>query len=626
MRRFTVRSGVLLGLCLGVSTLLHAASALAPGYAPLAFKAPIPGSYSLPLLGTAGDGQVLTTQNQDLQLHHFMGDKVVLLSFIYATCSDVNGCPLALAVLHKLKDRLQDQPEVADQLRLITLSFNPEHDTPEHMQHLAQELQGSGAEWQFLTTRGEQQLQPILQQYPQNIQKVMNAQGQFTGSFNHNLRVYLIDKQKHIRNIYSASFLHADTVLNDIQTLLLAEHAGPASENNPATPERYTAGDDKTAYTHSDYHTHSVALTQRQGQVVDLWALAQQPLLGLPALPVPANNPLTPAKIALGRKLFYDRRLSLNNTLSCAMCHIPEQGFSNNEMATAVGVEGRSVNRNAPTLYNVAYAQKLFHDGREDTLEQQAWGPLLATNEMANPSIAAVLTKIKRSPDYAGLFESSFGAPVGMENLGMALASYQRVLNSADSPFDRWYFAKQADALSPTAQRGFALFTGKAGCSACHTLTAEYALFSDQQLHNTGVGYAASMTPTESKRQLQIAPGRFIEVDRQQFDSLAEPKVNDLGAYAVTQNPKDRWHYKTPSLRNISLSAPYMHNGVFSSLAEVIAFYNRGGIPNENLDPLIRPLHLSVAEQAELLAFLETLTGSNVNALVADGFAAPIGQ
>ena len=132
------------------------------------------------------------------------------------------------------------------------------------------------------------------------------------------------------------------------------------------------------------------------------------------------------------------------------MCHIPEQGFSNNEMRTAVGVEGRSVRRNAPSLYNVGYAKLLFHDGRENSLEQQVWGPLLAHNEMANPSIGYVLDKIKHSADYRGLFEKAFHKPAGMETLGQALASYQRTLNSADSPFDRWYYGKQAQALSDT--------------------------------------------------------------------------------------------------------------------------------------------------------------------------------
>ena len=197
---------------------------------------------------------------------------------------------------------------------------------------------------------------------------------------------------------------------------------------------------------------------------------------GLPPVPVPADNALTPAKVALGRKLFYDRRLSLNDTFSCAMCHIPEQGFTNNELATAVGIEGRSVRRNAPTVYNVAYLERLFHDGRETRLEHQVWGPLLARNEMGNPSIGAVIEKIRATPDYAGLFESAFsGRGLAMETIGMAIASYERTLVSGDSPFDRWHYGKDGAAVDEAVKRGFQLFTGKAGCSACHTVGADAA-------------------------------------------------------------------------------------------------------------------------------------------------------
>jgi cytochrome c peroxidase len=309
------------------------------------------------------------------------------------------------------------------------------------------------------------------------------------------------------------------------------------------------------------------------------------------------------------------------------MCHIPEQGFTSNELAMAVGVEGRSVRRNSPTIYNSAYATLLFHDGREETLEQQAWGPLLANNEMANPSVGHVINKIRQIPEYRGLFEAAFnGRGVSMETLGMALASYQRTLVSADSPFDRWYYAKQNSALSGEARRGFALFTGKAGCVACHQINEQYALFSDNQLHNTGIGYHESMGIRPDKAQIQIAPGITLDVDRSVIDSVSEQPPTDVGRYEVTQNPHDRWKYKTPSLRNIALTAPYMHNGSISTLRDVVDFYVAGGVPNELLDPLIKPLHLNEQEKEDLVAFLESLTGSNVDVLVADAFAAPIGD
>ena len=635
------------------TSLLIQPQILAPGYGALEFSAPEPGSYTLPVLGFAADGKVLDTQGKTLTLHSLMGDKVVLLSFIYATCSDINGCPLATAVLHKIKNRLKKEPALAEKLRLVTLSFNPEHDTPEMMQHYGQALQDKGVEWRFLTTQSEQDLQAILAHYKQNIQKVYDTQGKFTGTYSHILRVYLIDKNKQLRNIYSVAFLHPDTLINDIKTLLQTEpqkamvHA--SEQKNADLPDLYAPGDNKSNYEHSDYQTHSVALTERKGHATNLLKTVKKPPLGLPAVPAPANNPLTKEKVSLGRKLFYDRRLSLNNTFSCAMCHIPEQGFTSNEMATAVGIEGRTVRRNSPTLYNIAYAKSLFHDSRETTLEQQIWAPLLARNEMANPSIGYVIEKINNSTDYNGLFKKAFGKEPGMETIGMAIASYERTLNSANSAFDRWYYGKDHRALDAKAQRGFQLFNGKANCSSCHAITQNHALFTDNNPriqrrpiqtgitqnhalftdnnnHNTGIGYSDAMAKTDKTQRVQVAPGVYIDVAATLIAAVAETKPNDLGRYEVTQKPEDRWKYKTPSLRNIGLTAPYMHNGAFATLQQVVEFYNRGGIANENLDPLIKPLNLTALEITDLTAFLKSLTGDNVKELVADAFAAPTGD
>ncbi len=606
---------------------------LAPGYGALQFNAPEPGTYQLPPIGQAGDGNIIDSDGRKYRLFDLLGDKIVLLSFIYSTCSDVNGCPLATAVFRRIKSKLAKQPELAKQLRLLTLSFNPWDDTPERMKAYGQGLQSENIDWRFLTTASEQELQPILQHYRQNIQKIYDRQGKFTGTFSHILRVYLIDREKRIRNIYSVSFLHPETLLNDVKTLL----ATPSSATqHPQTPEAtpteqtdaalYSAGDNKSGYETDNYQTRSIALTQRAGRAADLIRFAEQPPMGLPAVPIPADNPITRAKINLGRKLFYDRRLSLNNTFSCAMCHIPEQGFTSNEVKTAVGIEGRTVRRNSPTLYNVAYASLLFHDARENTLEQQVWGPLLAKNEMGNPSIGYVLDKINNAPDYDQLFEQAFGQGADMETVGMALASYQRTLNSANTPFDRWYFGGEGHAISNIAQSGFELFTGQAGCSACHRIDADSALFTDNKLHNTGVGYAESMAKTPPKQRLQVAPGVFLDVDTEAIQAVAETKPNDLGRYEITQNPEHRWQYKTPTLRNINLTAPYMHNGAFATLKEVVEFYNRGGVANDSLDPLIKPLHLNEKQIEQLVTFLQTLTGDNVDVLVSDAYAAPVGE
>ncbi|MGB5834915.1 MAG: cytochrome c peroxidase [Thiohalocapsa sp.] len=396
---------------------------------------------------------------------------------------------------------------------------------------------------------------------------------------------------------------------------------------HPAAPELSIAGDYKGGYVSADYRTRSKSVTRRLGEPADLVGLAQSPQLGLPPVPVPSDNPLTPERVALGRKLFFDRRLSLNDTCSCAMCHIPAQGFTSNEMATAVGFEGRSVRRNSPSLYNVAYLRRLFHDGREDTLEQQIWGPLLASNEMANPSVGSVLKKLRQMSDYAGRFEAVFdGRGPEMETLGQALAAYQRTLVSADSPFHRWHFGGDEDALDASAKRGFELFTGKAGCVSCHSIDSDQALFTDHKLYNTGIGHQSSMGIRPPKKRVTLAPGVFVDVDRDIIDKVGAPPPADLGLYEITQDPNDRWKYRTPSSRNVALSAPYMHDGSIGSLEEVVRFYDRGGVPNPLLDPRVKALGLNQTEADDLVAFLRALTGSNVDLLVSDAFAAPVGD
>ena len=389
----------------------------------------------------------------------------------------------------------------------------------------------------------------------------------------------------------------------------------------------YGPGDNKQGYESIDYKTNALDLQKRIGKEADLLEFVKNPPLGLPAVPVPEDNPVTQEKVSLGRRIFFDRRLSINDTFSCAICHIPEQGFTNNEIQTAIGVEGRSGKRNSPTIYNSAYLEKIFHDGREDTLEQQVWAPFLAHNEMANPSIGYVINKIKAIPDYDGLFEKAFnGRGPTMETIGMALASYQRTLNAANSPFDRWYFGKQKDAVSEQVKRGFEVFKGKGECISCHLVHEDYALFTDNLLHNTGLGYLASMGTSSKTTRVQLAPGIFADLDNEVIKRVSKPKENDLGRYEVTENPNDRWKFRTPSLRNVTLTAPYMHDGSMQTLRDVVVFYNQGGIPNEVLSPLIKPLGLSNEEIDDLVVFMQALTGSNIPVLVADAFAAPIGD
>jgi len=351
--------------------------------------------------------------------------------------------------------------------------------------------------------------------------------------------------------------------------------------------------------------------------------VALTPPLGLPPVPVPAANPLTKEKIDLGRRLFLDRRLSHNNTMSCAMCHVPEQGFTSYELGAAVGMEGRSLRRNSPAVYNVAYQKSLFHEGRELHLEDQVWGPLLTKVEMDMPSIGYVVEKVRQLPEYKGQFEAAFGGPVTAERIGQALASYERTLLSANSRFDRWYYGGDKTALNAQEQRGFGVFMGKGRCSTCHLVGEKSALFTDHKFHNTGLGWERTMFPERSSYKVQLAPGIFVQVMGTLLKSF-EPPQPDVGRYEVTIDPKDRWAYKTPMLRNVAVTKPYMHDGSLATLEDVVEFYDKGGINNEIKSPLLVPLDLDAQEKAALVAFLKTLTGDNIEALARDARLAPV--
>ena len=576
---------------------------------------------------------VLTGRSESVPLHSLFGDGIVLLSFIYTRCSDAEGCPLATAVLHGVGARVGREPEVSRRLRLLSLSFDPEHDTPDVMRAYGRSFARDGSDWRFLTTASEAELSPLLEAYAQTRVPELDEAGRETGAFAHLLRVFLIDRDRKIRQIYSASLLDADALLADIKTLLLEaerETSMAAAKGTTATASSTSGpGDSRDGYESIHYTTRSLALAARGGHSLDLTRRILTPPLGLPPVPVPADNPISASKVALGRRLFFDRRLSLNDTISCAMCHVPEQGFASNEMATAVGIEGRTVRRNTPSVYNVAYLERLFYDGRDSRLEHQVWGPLLARNEMGNPSVSAVIEKLAGLDDYTLRFDEAFpGRGLALETLGMALASYERTLVSGHSAFDRYQYGKDEQALSPAARRGLALFSGRARCAICHPIGKENSVFTDQAFHNTGVGYVSSV-PGGARadfERVQVAPGVYLDVPRAVIDQVSDPRASDLGRYEVTQDPADRWKYRTPGLRNVALTSPYMHDGSLATLADVIAFYDRGGVPNQNLDPLIAPVGLSEPEQGDLIAFLESLTGSDVQDLVSDAFAAPVGD
>ena len=317
---------------------------------------------------------------------------------------------------------------------------------------------------------------------------------------------------------------------------------------------------------------------------------AASPPLGLPALAVPSRNPITAAKIALGQKLFFDARLSANGAFSCASCHEPNDAFTQTKRATPLGANRAPLPRNAPSIVNAAYMSRLMLDGESPSLETQILTPLFTSTEMGNPVIADFVRRISQLPDYAGRFEAAFGATATIGTIGAAIASYERTLLSANSPFDRWRFGGESGAVSETAKRGYALFTGKAGCAACHKIDESSALFTDQQFHDTGIS---------ARAQANGAPDAEVDAGRQ----------------SVTHDAADHFKFRTPPLRNVARTAPYMHNGSLQSLEAVVQFYNAGGFPSAGVDPRIRPLNLSDAEVAALVAFLQSLTGHNLDEL-----------
>ncbi len=626
---------------------------LAPGYGALDFEVPKAGSYKLPAFGTAKDARVLNADGEYVNYHDLFEDKYTVLSFIYTRCSDVNGCPLAQLVFNRVMSEGDKIPKVAENLQLISMSFDPENDTPEILKMLSQEdhsmhegheghdmsaMAKEKIKIKYLTADSVESLMPILDDYDQTIQPKVDEEGNETEAFSHILRVYLIDPEFNIRNIYSVSFLHPDIILNDVQTLMmedgLMKNPVAVAEEKKATQEaRVGASDSKVGYGTKEYKTDSRAIAARQGVKADLLKVLEEPPLGLPPVPVPDNNPITEEKVDLGKKLFFDRRLSLNDTISCAMCHIPEQGFTRHEVEKAIGVEGRTGRRNAPTIYNTAYLKRLFHDGRETTLENQVWGQFTARNDMAMTSVGHVINKIKGLEDYQGLFESAFdGETANIQTVGQAIASYERTLVSANSAFDRWYYAKEKDAISEQAKRGFDIFKGKGQCIACHTVKEDHAIFTDNKLHNTGIGFNVAVGVEPETERMNIAPGVYIDIKKSVRDNFRET-IGDLGYYEVTQDPDDRWKYRTPTLRNIALTAPYMHDGSISSLKEVVEIYNQGGYPdnggimkNVTQSPLIKPLNLSEQEMDDLVAFMKTLTGDNVQELISDAHTVPVGD
>jgi cytochrome c peroxidase len=317
----------------------------------------------------------------------------------------------------------------------------------------------------------------------------------------------------------------------------------------------------------------------RTGVVAVLLALAPMaasadPYLRPSKAPEPADNKSTPAKVALGKALFFDPRLSGSDWISCASCHNPAMGWSDG-LSTGIGDGMKRLGRATPTIVNIGFVTNLMWDGRAPNLEAQALGPIQADQEM-NQDIEGLVKKLSGIRGYASLFEKAYpGEGISDKTIGKAIAAYERTILSTESPFDRWRRG-DARAVSESAKRGFELFTGKANCSKCH----EGFNFTDNSFHNIGL------------------------------------KSQDIGRFAHRKVASMRGAFKTPTLRDIELTAPYMHNGAYRTLEEVVDHYDRGGDVAENLSPEMKRLDLGAQEKADLVAFMKTLTGRPMQVVI----------
>jgi len=289
-------------------------------------------------------------------------------------------------------------------------------------------------------------------------------------------------------------------------------------------------------------------------------------------VPVPSGNLSYSSKVELGKQLFFDPRLSRTNKVSCTYCHIPGSGFSDLH-PTSLGVDDLLGGRQAPTVLNAAFSPLLFWDGRVSSLEEQVLGPIQNPIEMAETP-EQLVAKLRKIKGYQQQFRHSFGTEVTLQGIADAIAAFERTLISTNSDFDR-YMLGDARAMNQAAIRGMAIFKGKARCILCHNGPN----FTDNKFHNLGVPQVG-------------------------------PQKEDVGRYEVTHREHDRGAFKTPTLRSIIDTSPYMHDGVFLSLEEVIDFLDEGGGPNPHLSPFVKPLGLTPDEKADLVAFLEALTGA----------------
>lgn len=337
--------------------------------------------------------------------------------------------------------------------------------------------------------------------------------------------------------------------------------------------------------------------------------------LGLPPVPIPQTNPQSAAKIALGDRLFHETRFSSTGEVSCSTCHDEKKAFTDSPLVASEGIRKLRGTRNAPTVINAAYNATQFWDGRSPDLEDQAQHPFVNPLEMGLPDHGPILEIVSSDPEYIDAFRDVFGiepAKITMQQVTQAIAAFERTVVAGNSAFDRWYFGGQEDAMSESAKRGFQLFLREGRCVSCHSIEQDHALFTDHHFHNIGVGIneIQEKVPPLAKAFLK-AKAEGADVDK---TVLADKNISHLGRFAVDEQLSSMGAFKTSTLRNIALTAPYMHDGSLATLRDVVVHYNNGGVGKAG-DPInpflsggIRPLDLSEQQIDDLVAFMEALT------------------
>jgi cytochrome c peroxidase len=327
------------------------------------------------------------------------------------------------------------------------------------------------------------------------------------------------------------------------------------------------------------------------------------PLLGLPPLSIPKDNRQTTEKIELGRLLFNDARFSSDNSISCASCHHSNKAFTDG-LKVPKGVNNLSGLRNAPTVINAAFYKTYFLDGREPSLEAQSLGPFINPVEHRLKNYKKIIKVIHSDPDYPQMFEQAFNIPkdqITIQFVSKAIASFERTLIAGNSLFDQYYFGRDHSKLSKSAERGLRLFRRKGNCANCHEISYNNALFMDNRFYNIGVGFQRINSLLDVIIST-LRKGRKVE-----SLGLTPIQMSELGRFQVTQQIGDLGKFKTPTLRNISLTAPYMHDGSMKTLEEVVDYYDKGGVKNRLIDSAIYPLHLTKQEKIDLVSFMKSL-------------------